>query len=252
VLRAAGIEVALLFHGSEVRNPRRHAPTTPWSPFRDPNEELTARLQRGRDTLFPLVEAFDGPKLVSTPDLLVDVPGSIWLPVVVDLQQWSTDEPVMQRDVPIVLHAPSRASLKGSVYAEDAMAVLSAEGLIDYRRIEGVAPADMPELLSQADIVLDQFSVGIYGVLAAQAMAVGRVVVSHLTDEFRSLSPGPVPIVEAPPDRLVDVVRGLVQDRDMAVAYAEASRRYVEEFHSGERSARVLIDALGLRGTGSA
>jgi glycosyltransferase involved in cell wall biosynthesis len=252
VLRAAGIDVALLFHGSEVRNPRRHAPTTPWSPFRDPNEELTARLQRGRDTLFPLVEAFDGVKLVSTPDLLVDVPGSIWLPVVVDLQLWSTDQPVMQRKVPIVLHAPSRASLKGSVYAEEAMAVLSAEGLIEYRRIEGVAPSDMPELLAQADIVLDQFSVGIYGVQAAQAMAVGRVVVSHLTDEFRSFCPGPVPIVEAPPDRLVDVVRGLLQDRDAAVAYAAAGRRYVEEVHSGERSARVLIEALGLRGTGSA
>jgi len=110
----------------------------------------------------------------------------------------------------------------------------------------------MPELLAQADIVLDQFSVGIYGVQAAQAMAVGRVVVSHLTDEFRSFCPGPVPIVEAPPDRLVDVVRGLLEDRDAAVAYAAAGRRYVEEVHSGERSARVLIDALGLRGTGPA
>jgi glycosyltransferase involved in cell wall biosynthesis len=252
VLRAVGVEVALLMHGSELRNPRRHAPTTPWSPFRNPSDDLTARLQRGRDLLFPVIDAFDGPKLVSTPDLLVDVPGAIWLPVVVDIDAWSTDQPVMQREVPIVLHAPSRASLKGTVYAEDAMRVLSAEGLIDYRRIEGVAPADMPEQLAQADIVLDQFSIGIYGVLAAQAMAAGRVVVSHLTDEFRSLCPGPVPIVEATPDRIVEVVRGLLEDREGAVAQAQAGRRYVEEIHSGERSAQVLIDALGLRGSGPA
>jgi glycosyltransferase involved in cell wall biosynthesis len=171
---------------------------------------------------------------------------------VVDIDAWSTDQPVMAREVPIVLHAPSRASLKGTVYAEDAMRVLSAEGLIDYRRIEGVAPSDMPEQLAQADIVLDQFSIGIYGVLAAQAMAAGRVVVSHLTDEFRSLCPGPVPIVEATPDRIVEVVRGLLRDREGAVAQAEAGRRYVEEIHSGERSAQVLIDTLGLRGAGPA
>ena len=124
--------MALLLHGSEVRNPRRHAQTTPWSPFRDPDEELTARLQLGWDQLFPLIDAFDGPKLVSTPDLLADVPGAIWLPVVVDLDVWGTDQPVMQREVPIVLHAPSRASIKGTAYVEDAMRVLSAEGLVDY------------------------------------------------------------------------------------------------------------------------
>jgi glycosyltransferase involved in cell wall biosynthesis len=252
VLRAVGVEVALLLHGSEVRNPRRHAGTTPWSPFRDPWEELTARLQRGRDQLFPVVDAFEGPKLVSTPDLLADVPGATWLPVVVDLQAWATDQPVMQREVPIVLHAPSRASLKGTAFVEDAMRVLVAEGLVDYRRLEGVAPADMPGHVAQADIVLDQFSLGSYGVMAAQAMAAGRVVVSHVTREVRDLCPEDLPIVEATPDQIVEVFRGLVQDRDGAKAAAQAGRGYAEAVHSGELSARVLISALHLRGTSPA
>jgi len=251
VLRAMGVEVGLLFHGSEVRNPRRHAKTTPWSPFRDPNEELTVRLQRGWDQLFPVINAFDGPKLVSTPDLLADVPDAVWLPVVVDLDVWSTDEPVMQRAVPVVLHAPSRASMKGSAYVEDAMRVLLAEGLVEYRRIEGVAPAQMPGKIAEADIVLDQFTLGCYGVLAAQAMAAGRVVVGHVPTEVRGLCPGgELPIIEATPDTLVSVLRGLVHDRAAAAAAARAGRRYVEEVHNGDRSAQVLITALGLRGTG--
>ncbi|MEP7036434.1 MAG: glycosyltransferase [Actinomycetota bacterium] len=249
VLRAVGIQVGLLLHGSEIRNPRRHAETTPWSPFRDPEDELTARLQRGWDQLAPLVNAFDGPKLVSTLDLLPDVPDGIWLPVVVDVDLWGTDKPLMEREVPIVLHAPSRASLKGSSYVEDAMRVLSLEGVIDYRRIEGIAPSDMPEHLANADIVLDQFSLGSYGVLAAQAMAAGRVVVGHVTPEVRSLCPGDLPIVEATPDQLVEVVRDLLKDREAAAAYGLAGRRYVEDVHSGERSARALVAALGLRGT---
>lgn len=250
VLRAVGVEVALLLHGSEIRNPRRHAQTTPWSPFRDPDEELTAHLQRGRDQLFPVVEAFDGPKLVSTLDLLADLPDATWLPVVVDLDVWSSDQPVMAREVPIVLHAPSRASIKGTSFVEDAMREMLAEGLIDYRRIEGVPPADMPRHLAEADIVLDQFSLGTYGVLAAQAMAAGRVVVGHVTDEVRGLCPEPLPIVEATPDHMVEVVRGLVQDRASAIVSAEAARRYVEIVHSGDWSARVLTTALNLKGTG--
>ena len=47
VLRAVGITVGVVLHGSEIRNPSRHASWTPWSPFRDPAEELTARLQSG-------------------------------------------------------------------------------------------------------------------------------------------------------------------------------------------------------------
>ncbi|HEU4676528.1 MAG TPA: glycosyltransferase, partial [Motilibacteraceae bacterium] len=61
VLRAAGVQVGLLFHGSEIRAPRRHAQDYPFSPFQDPDDELTARLQRQVEALRPLVEAFDGP-----------------------------------------------------------------------------------------------------------------------------------------------------------------------------------------------
>jgi glycosyltransferase involved in cell wall biosynthesis len=157
----------------------------------------------------------------------------------------------MERAVPIVLHAPSRASMKGSAYVEDAMRVLTSEGLVDYRRIEGVAPSNMPDEIANCDIVLEQFTLGSYGVMAAQAMAAGRVVVGHVTPEVRGLCPGDLPIVEATPDLLVDVVRGLLEDRDRAREFAEAGRRYVRDVHSGERSARVLIDTLGLRGTGA-
>ena len=82
-------------------------------------------------------------------------------------------------------------------------------------------------------------------------MAAGRVVVGHVPTEVRGLCPGAeLPIVEATPDTLVSVVRGLVHDREAAAAAARAGRRYVEEVHNGDRSAQVLITALGLRGTG--
>lgn len=249
VLRAVGVQVGLLFHGSEVRNPARHTEETPWSPFRDSHEELTARLQRGCATLQPLVDAFEGPKFVSTPDLLRHVPGAVWLPVVVDLEEWAPTGPVLEREVPVVVHTPSRASLKGSAYLEDAMAPLVAEGLVDYRRIEGVPPDQLPGILRDADVVLDQFTLGIYGVLAAQAMAAGRVVVGHVTESFRADCGGDVPILEATPDTVTEVVRRVVEDRGWASEQAARGPGHVRELHDGRRSARVLVEHLDLRGS---
>lgn len=248
VLRSVGIEVGLLLHGSEIRNPSRHATSTPWSPFSDPTEELTARLQSQWDVLHPLVTAFEGPVFVSTPDLLDDVPGAHLLPVVVDVEAWATTAPVLEREVPVVLHAPSRASIKGTAHVTAEMEPLAAAGLIEFRLLEGVAPGDMPAAVADADIVLDQFSLGSYGVMAVQALAAGRVVVGHVTDAVRAACPGDLPIVEATPDTLPAVVRRLLDDREAARATAAAGPVYAAQVHGGERSAAVLAEVLGLRG----
>lgn len=251
VLRAVGVRVGLVLHGSEIRNPARHAHWTPWSPFRDSRDELTARLQGVVEGLAPLVEDFPDPVFVSTPDLLRDVPGAHWLPVVIDVDAWVSDRPVLEREVPVVLHAPSRASLKGSAYVDSALAGLHERGVVEYRRIEHRPPADMPGLIADADIVLDQFAIGSYGVLAAQAMAAGRVVLGHVMPEVRE-AVGDLPVLEAAPDSLEEVIRGVLADRDAARARAQAGIEYVRETHDGRRSSAVLHDVLGIRGESGA
>lgn len=255
-LRAMGIGVGLLMHGSEIRDPSRHAASSRWSPFTDPDEELTARLQRQFDVLSVKVRAFaadgDGPVFVSTPDLRHDVEGSIWLPVVVDTQRWQAGPPVLERDVPVVVHAPSRAALKGSVPADTTLSRLHEEGLVEYRRLENVPPEQMPQVIGEADIVLDQFALGAYGVLACESMARERVVVSHVVPDTRDLASGiaglELPIVEADPDTLEDAIRGLLADRDAARERARAGRRFVSHLHDGRYSAGVLAQHLRLRG----
>lgn len=247
VLRAVGVRVGLVLHGSEIRNPARHAHWTPWSPFRNSRDELTSRLQGVVDGLAPLVEDFPGPVFVSTPDLLRDVLDAHWLPVVIDVDAWASDRPVLEREVPVVLHAPSRASLKGSAHADAALSALHEKGIVDYRRVEHRAPSEMPGLVADADIVLDQFAIGSYGVLAAQAMAAGRVVLGHVMPEVRE-TVGHLPVVEAAPDSLDDVIRAVLDDRDAARRTAAEGVAFVRAHHDGRRSARVLHDVLGVRG----
>jgi glycosyltransferase involved in cell wall biosynthesis len=242
VLSRAGLRVGLVFHGSEIRDPRRHAAAHRWSPFRDASDELTARLQRKYDDLAPVVAAFDGPTFVSTPDLLDYVPGAVWLPLVVDLDAFAAGELPLQRNVPVVMHAPSNTALKGTAEIEAALAPLVAEGLVDYRRIEGVSPDRFGALLAESDIVVDQLLLGSYGVLACEAMALGRVVVGNVDAAVRSRVGVDVPVLDATPDTLIDVLRGVLADRESSRATALAGRGFVEQHHDGTAAARVLRD----------
>ena len=244
VFERAGLRVGLVFHGSEIRDPRRHAAAHRWSPFRDASDELTARLQRKYDDLAPVVAAFDGPTFVSTPDLLDYVPGAVWLPLVIDLVAFAPGEPPLTREVPVVVHAPSNTALKGTAEIEAALAPLLADGLVDYRRIEGVSPDRFGALLADADIVIDQLLLGSYGVLACEAMALGRVVIGNVDVSVRARVGADVPVLDATPDTLTDVVRGVLADRDGARERARAGRAFVEHVHDGSTAGRLLHEHL--------
>lgn len=250
LMELAGIGVGLVFHGSELRDPCRHAAAHRWSPFRDASDPWVQRVQATVDLLRPAIDAFTGPCLVSTPDLLEDLPRAAWLPVVVDCEIWTPRPERAEPAVPIVIHTPSRAAIKGSVFVEEALAPLVAEGLVEYRRIEGLAPEQMPAVMSEADIVLDQFAIASYGALACQAMATGTAVVGHVSAEVRNhveKATGHVlPVVEANPDTLQETLRRLVAEPELRRAAAQAGPVFVRSVHDGRRSARILAEALGI------
>lgn len=244
---AIGVRVGLVFHGSEIRNPEANARRSRFSPYQDPTDELTYRLQTEYAQLMPKVEAFiaadKGPVFVSTPDLLDDVPGSIWLPLAVERSVWDHEPTAFDRDVPVVLHVPSRSSIKGSEAADTVGRLLEEEGLIEYRRLENVPQHDMPAHVKDADIVLDQFAIGMHGVAAVEAMMAGRIALAHVTDDVRSRLPE-CPVIEADPETLESVLRELLADRERGRAAARAGQAYARELHDGTRSAAVLAEHL--------
>lgn len=246
-LRAAGVKVGIIVHGSEVRVPSRHAETSPWSPFRDGEWELTDRLEEQTRRSLAIIEELDVPVFASTATLEQFVPRATWLPLVVDPDAWTGGDAALGRDVPIVAHVPSSGVVKGTHFVREAVAPLVADGRIEYREITGVPSEDMPQIYRDADVVIDGLRMGNYGVASCEAMAGGRLAVVFLDAEaIREANEyGTVPpVARADPGSLADVLRDVVDRREHYGRLAAQGAQFVREVHDGRRSAEALRSFL--------
>lgn len=247
-LESAAASVAFLCHGTDIRDPGGHAERTPWSPY--PEDPRTGLLREDALRNKALLSELRRPTFVSTPDLIDDVPWAQWCPVVVDAAPFETASggysSLLARPVPKVLHVSSSGVQKGTHLIAPVLQQLSASGVIDYRLVTGVSSDQLPALYADADIVLDQFRIGSYGVAACEAMASGRVVIGHVLpsvrERVREFSGQHLPIVEATPDTLAQVIDEVLADPAGARRSAARGPGFVAAVHDGTASARALID----------
>jgi hypothetical protein len=248
-LAGAGLRIGFVSHGSDLRLPSRHAELDPWSPFRDADWDLLPVLEQVASQNSAFLREQDGPVFVSTPELIIDHPGAVWLPAVVDPERWRADRPPLGGGRPVVLHAPTNEVIKGSLLIEPHVTPLHDRGAIEYRRLRGVAASEMPAAIAASDIVLEQFRLGIYSVAAVEAMAAGRIVVGHVSPQVRahvrSVSGIDVPIVQATPDTIEDVLLAIIADPHSYGELAARGPSFVRAVHDGALSAEVLAPFLG-------
>jgi glycosyltransferase involved in cell wall biosynthesis len=135
-------------------------------------------------------------------------------------------------------------NIKGTHLIHDTLVSLDSEGLIEYQALHGVPAFEMPKVIAAADIVLDQFRIGSYGVAAVEAMSTGRVVVGHVAQKVRSIvmseTGRELPVVEATPSTLANVLREICMNRDSFQKIARDGYEFARAIHSGKYSARVL------------
>ncbi|GFM97149.1 hypothetical protein Sfulv_19600 [Streptomyces fulvorobeus] len=243
-LRKARIKVALLSHGSDIRNPVRHMERHEYSLFRDAPDGIAEKLRSKAEVNRRIADECGLPLFVTTPDLLDDLPSARWAPLVVDVASWAVEAPTMERKRPVVMHAPSKRWTKGTDRIMPVLTELHERGVIDFRCAENIPWAEMQALVKESDLVLDQFTTGSYGTFAVEAMAAGKPVVGYISDGVKAATNGELPIVSATPDTLREVLGSLLDDREGTAAVGRASSEFARTYHDGRWTAQVLSGFL--------
>jgi glycosyltransferase involved in cell wall biosynthesis len=182
-----------------------------------------------------------GAVVIGSYDAIRWVPDAHVIPPGIDVASIEPAPP-LEREHPVVLHAPSSRSRKGT---EEVVAAAEKLGL-QLELVEGVDHRAAFERYRAADLVVDQLNAGWYGVFAIEAMALGKPVVAFLHEEAKQRTEEAfgieVPIVHATKETLPDVLQRLVSDPAELRRIGAASRAYVERVHDLSVVADRLLD----------
>jgi glycosyltransferase involved in cell wall biosynthesis len=223
------------FHGSEVRGVLRNITYPYYETYKASNlqRRLLKRISKYADG-FILHDI----ELVShLPDC--EVPIHI-VPLRVDIEQYKPIYPAKEKEVPIILHAPSSRSTKGTGYLIEALEKVDAP--FEFVLVEGMSQVAAFEQYGRADIVFDQISVGTYGVFAIEAMALGKPVLVYVSEMMKDSFPDSLPVVNVKPDDLVEIIEALLLDGEKRHELGVRGRKYVEEYHDYRKNAKLLKD----------
>ena len=231
LIRQQGQRIVFQFRGSEIRINELFRAANPfaWDAAADPSAMSDKLKRKLLDTVGENADMI----LVPDPELRTYVPQARILQRAVELDALPYAGQ-MRRERPRICHAPTRRGAKGTEAIVEALDALRLEGLaFDFVLLEGLPHDELMTELAQADIVIDQIVIGWYGVLAVEAMALGKAVVAFIRDDLvHELPPGV--LVNASPKTIGARLRELITDPDRRAELGRAARAHVEAYHASE------------------
>jgi hypothetical protein len=159
-------------------------------------------------------------------------------------------EPAEAPERPVVVHAPTHPTAKGTAIVRATMTRLRAAGYeFDYEELQGISNADLRERLRRCSFVVDQVwaDTPMAG-LAADAALYGKptVVSGYPWDELRRLVPADAfpPSELCDPATLEDAVIRLLTDERHRSELGTRARAFVEERWNARAVAERFLELL--------
>lgn len=244
LMQQAGLKVAIVGHGTDIRLPSTHARLEAWSMFHSDDWVAPELVETVVEKNLELITDVALPTFVSTAGLLIDVPQAHFLGVIIDPEKWQNEEPLLVRERIKVVHAPTNPLVKGTDVVAPIARRLHDEGVIEYVEIDRIPHDQMPAVFADADVVLDQFRIGDYGAGACETMASGRIVLAHVSDQVRAevadRAGMPLPIPETTLENVEEMLRDIADRREHYREIAAQGPEFVRRLHNGEYSRETL------------
>lgn len=160
-----------------------------------------------------------------------------------DLSRFSYAPAEEQTRPPVVLHVPTEPHVKGTEQIVAAAEKLQAEGLrFEFKMVRKLTQKEFYHELSQCDIYIDELRCGSHGVTAVEAMASGKPTITYIRPDLVEKYPADLPLVNANPDTITEVLRHLIEDDEGRADIALRSRVYAEKYHDSKVVAREMLD----------
>ena len=159
-------------------------------------------------------------------------------------------ERITDREIPVVVHAPSDRACKGTREILASLDRLAARGIkFELKLLEKVPNAVVRETLRDADVAIDQLFVS-YGKFAAEAFASGCAT-ACITYPDREPFAHLRPLHHIDAENIDAQLERLFTDRALRRELAERGRAHVEAVHDRTVVCKRLVDALGAAIDGS-
>lgn len=235
--RALGKTLVFHYHGCDVRNrahmlaTHAHATCTECDPFCIPKRQKRILAEAAK---------YAQAEIVSTPDLLESAPNAEQVHVAVWLPDYT---PVAFRETPkLVLHAPTNRGIKGTPYVERAFEALRPKFPgVEFRVVEKLPWIELRALMEQCDVFVDQLQMGWYGMVSAEAMALGKPTLAYIRGDFEPRM-AEAPVVRTSIATLAADLETLLRDAPRRRALGEQGRAYVERAHDAHVIAKRLVE----------
>ena len=235
--------------GSEIRIPEIEFRDNPFykqayqsGSYEYPEESYDASLTRQarfvNNGFVPIVSGMTGTKQYIQHDVVNDY---YCVNQRLSVTEYPAHYPSPQNKTPLVVHSPSAPTAKGTKHVLAAIDSLKKRYDFEFMLIQNVPHSEALELMSKADIFLDQFVLGLYGMAALEAMSFGKPVICYMKPSLLCEFPPDIPVIDANPSNLVEKLEMLIINGNLRYQVGQDSRKYVEKYHNSIDIAHQLV-----------
>ncbi|PKM96204.1 MAG: hypothetical protein CVU84_00365 [Firmicutes bacterium HGW-Firmicutes-1] len=161
------------------------------------------------------------------------------LNLIIDLKKYKPKDEVDHNKLFTIVHVSSTPELYGTKYVLEAINELKIFYDINFKLIQEISPENV---ITEADLVIDQLLIGRYGPTSVEAMALEKPVICWISDFMREKYPKELPIIIANPDNIKEKITFVLENRDMLKNLGIQGRSYAEKYHDRDKEILKLIE----------
>jgi len=136
-------------------------------------------------------------------------------------------------------HFPSDPRKKGTAYIVETVRRLQTQIDFEFRLITGVPHELALQQMHACDVVIDQVSpFGVYGMVAVEAMSLGRIVLSSIKASYYE----GCPIIAVTSENLSDRLLEVLSSPERWAKLGDEARQYVRTVHDPVRAAGLVLE----------